>query len=218
MKNLEKLKTIFLSERISNDEKHNIVHKYFNSKLNILTEDQEKRINEIANDALGPEYLKLFGKNWREIIIKYKIKGSKYNLIYEESPYENLGWQELKEVCFSTSEEYPPIIKNDKIWNPFSNNKEKENELISVLFEILEIKYSIYQELLSRQLIIDRTKCGYWEFSRYIFLPNIITFQNLREKFPDVFDFYIQSLLLNYDQIKIVEIEEEVENLRNKLC
>ena len=87
---------------------------------------------------------------------------------------------------------------------------------MSILFEILDIKHSVYQELLSRKLIFD-TKTGYWEYYRYLYLPRIYTFQDLRDKFPDVFDIYIQTLMENFDQVKIIEIKDEIEQLRNKL-
>lgn len=215
MKNLESLKKIFLSEKINNDEKENIVHSYFNYKLKLLSKDQEKQI-EISKKVLEQEYLKRLGENWKDLSKKYKIKSYKYYLLNETSQYSDLRWDELKEVSLISTEDFPIIRDGGKIWNPLSKHPKIKKKLMSILFEILDIKYSIYQELLSRKLIFD-IKTGFQEHSRYLYLPRIYTFQNLRDKFPDVFDIYIQTLLENFDQVKIIEIKDEIEQLKNKL-
>ena len=217
MKNLESLKKIFMSEKINNDEKKNIVHSYFNYKSKLLSKDQEKQIEISTKKILEQEYLKRFGENWKYLTKKYKISSYQYYLLNETSQYSDLYWDELKKVSLISPEDFPIIKDGGKIWNPLSKHPKIQEKLMSILFEILDIKHSVYQELLSRKLIFD-IKTGFWEYSRYLYLPKIYTFQELRDKFPDVFDIYIQTLLENFDKVKIIEIKDEIEQLRNKLC
>ena len=217
MKNLESLKKIFLSEKLNNDEKKNIVHSYFNYKSKLLSKDQEKQIEISTKKILEQEYLKRLGENWKDLTKKYKISSCRYRLLKETSQYSDLCWDELEEVYLISPENFPIVKDGGKIWNPLSKHPKIKKKLMSILFEILDIKHSVYQELLSRKLIFD-TKTGYWEYVRYLYLPGIYTFQDLRDKFPDVFDIYIQTLLENFDKVKIIEIKDEIEQLRNKLC
>lgn len=217
MKNLENLKKIFMSEKINNDEKKNIVHSYFNYKSKLLSKDQEKQIEISTKKILEQEYLKRLGENWKDLTKKHKINNYPYYLLNETSQYSDLCWDELKEVSLISPKDFPIIKDGNNFWNPLSKHPKIKKKLMSILFEILDIKHSVYQELLSRKLIFD-IKIGFWEYSRYLYLPNIYTFQDLRDKFPDVFDIYIQTLLENFDQVKIIEIKDEIEQLRNKLC
>ena len=73
MKNLESLKKIFMSEKINNDEKKNIVHSYFNYKSKLLSKDQEKQIEISTKKILEQEYLKRLGENWKDLTKKHKI-------------------------------------------------------------------------------------------------------------------------------------------------
>ena len=217
MKNLESLKKIFLSEKINNDEKKNIVHSYFNYKSKLLSKDQEKQIEISTKKILEQEYLKRLGENWKDLTKKHKISGYQYYLLNEISQYSDLCWDELKKASLISPKDFPIIKDGNEFWNPLSKHPKIKKKLMSILFEILEIKYSVYQELLTRKLIFD-IKTGVREYSRYLYLPRIYTFQDLRDKFPDVFDIYIQTLLENFDQVKIIEIKDEIEQLRNKLC
>ena len=167
MKNLERLKKIFLSEKINNDEKKNIVHSYFNYKSKLLSKNQKKQVDILTKKFLEQEYLKRLGENWKDLIKKYKIGSYQYYLLNETSQYSDLCWNELKEIYLISPEDFPVIKDGDKFWNPLSKHPKKKKKITSILFEILDIKYSVYQELLSRKLIFD-TKTGFIEYSRYL--------------------------------------------------
>ena len=49
------------------------------------------------------------------------------------------------------------------------------------------------------------------------FLPGIITYNDLYTKYPKIFNSWIQTLLKSIDSVKIISIDEEVNNLKKFL-
>lgn len=220
MKNLENCRVIYLSSEIDKQEKVTIVHTYFNYKSDLLTKDKNNIVNEKLKKVLEREYTKLLGNNWRNVIEKYKIPEYLCYIISEPSPYRKTAWRELEDVNLALPDDFPMISTIDQtnhFWNPLDRLYEERNELLSLLFDILNVKYEVYKEFLEKKIILD-TKLGFWDYSRYGFLIGIYTFESLRDKFPEIFDVYIRSQLKEYDQVKIIEVEDEVKYLRNKLC
>lgn len=220
MKNLKNCRVIYLSSEIDKQEKVNIVHTYFNYKSDQLTKDKNNIVNEKLKKVLEREYTKLLGKNWRNVFEKYKIPEYLCYIISEPSPYRKTAWRELEDVTLALPDDFPmiyAIYQTSHFWNPLDKLYEERNELLSLLFDILDVKYGVYKEFLEKKIILD-TKLGFWDYSRYGFLIGIYTFENLRDKFPEIFDVYIRSQLKEYDQVKIIEVEDEVKYLRNKLC
>lgn len=221
MKNLKNCRVIYLSSEIDKQEKVNIVHTYFNYKSDQLTKDKDDIVNEKLKKVLEREYTKLLGNTWRNVFEKYKPVEYLCYIISEPSPYRKTAWRELEDVTLTLPDNFPLISPIESsschFWNILDNLPEERNELLSLLFDILDVKYEVYKEFLEKKIILD-TKLGFWDYSRYGFLIGIYTFENLRDKFPEIFDVYIQSQLKEYDQIKIIEVEDEVKYLRNKLC
>ena len=133
-------------------------------------------------------------------------------IVYQnENDFLKPSFSSFSHKLLEDSKYYYHIL--DKEDEHFNYLKETEPEKLSILNQIKDLQ----NFLTTNELIFD-TKTGSWKYSRYLYLPGIYTFQDLRDKFPDVFDIYIQTLLENFDQVKIIEIKDEVEQLRNKLC
>ena len=209
---LDTTKQIFLSEKINNGDRILIVRSYYTSCLKKLSIEIDKETDKISEKFLNMYYDKHLGKSWNKLVEKYKLRQhSVYLLFYEkplikERPLEEkyFGSYFSSGLKYFSSKEYPII--NCDLQKDFEKSRLKK-KLVSLLYEKIEIQNKIIQELLSSGVMTEYKS----------FLPGIITYNDLYTKYPKIFNSWIQTLLESIDSVKIISIDEEVNNLKNFL-
>ena len=209
---LDTTKQIFLSEKINNGDRILIVRSYYTSCLKKLSIEIDKETDKISEKFLNMYYDKHLGKSWNKLVEKYKLRQhSVYLLFYEkplikERPLEEkyFGSYFSSGLKYFSSKKYPII--NYDLQKDFEKSRLKK-KLISLLYEKIEIQNKIIQELLSSGVMTEYKS----------FLPGIITYNDLYTKYPKIFNSWIQTLLESIDSVKIISIDEEVNNLKKFL-
>ena len=207
---LDTTKQIFLSEKINNGDRILIVRSYYTSCLKKLSIEIDKETDKISEKFLNMYYDKHLGKSWNKLVEKYKLRQHNIYLFYEK-PLIKEGHLEEKYFgsyfssgLISSPKKYPII--NYDLQKDFEKSRLKK-KLISLLYEKIEIQNKIIQELLSSGVVTEYQS----------FLPGIITYNDLYTKYPKIFNSWIQTLLKSIDSVKIISIDEEVNNLKNFL-
>ena len=207
---LDTTKQIFLSEKINNDDRILIVRSYYTSCLKKLSIEIDKETDKISEKFLNKYYDKHLGKSWNKLVEKYKLRQHSVYLFYEK-PLIKEGHLEEKYFgsyfssgLISSPKKYPII--NYDLQKDFEKSRLKK-KLISLLYEKIEIQNKIIQELLSSGVVTEYQS----------FLPGIITYNDLYTKYPKIFNSWIQTLLKSIDSVKIISIDEEVNNLKKFL-
>ena len=207
---LDTTKQIFLSEKINNGDRILIVRSYYTSCLKKLSIEIDKETDKISEKFLNMYYDKHLGKSWNKLAEKYKLRQHNIYLFYEKSLIKEGHLEEkyfgsyFSSGLISSPKEYPII--NCDLQKDFEKSRLKK-KLVSLLYEKIEIKNKIIQELLSSGVVT-----GYQSF-----LPGIITYNDLYTKYPKIFNSWIQTLLESIDSVKIISIDEEVNNLKKFL-
>ena len=209
---LDTTKQIFLSEKINNGDRILIVRSYYTSCLKKLSIEIDKETDKISEKFLNKYYDKHLGKSWNKLVEKYKLRQhSVYLLFYEkplikERPLEEkyFGSYFSSGLKYFSSKKYPII--NCDLQKDFEKSRLKK-KLVSLLYEKIEIQNKIIQELLSSGVVTEYQS----------FLPGIITYNDLYTKYPKIFNSWIQTLLKSIDSVKIISIDEEVNNLKKFL-
>ena len=209
---LDTTKQIFLSEKINNGDRILIVRSYYTSCLKKLSIEIDKETDKISEKFLNMYYDKHLGKSWNKLVEKYKLRQhSVYLLFYEkplikERPLEEkyFGSYFSSGLKYFSSKKYPII--NCDLQKDFEKSRLKK-KLVSLLYEKIEIQNKIIQELLSSGVMTEYKS----------FLPGIITYNDLYTKYPKIFNSWIQTLLESIDSVKIISIDEEVNNLKKFL-
>ena len=209
---LDTTKQIFLSEKINDGDRRLIVRSYYTSYLKKLSVEIDKETDKISEKFLNKYYDKHLGKSWNKLVEKYKLRQhSVYLLFYEkplikERPLEEkyFGSYFSSGLKYFSSKKYPII--NCDLQKDFEKSRLKK-KLVSLLYEKIEIQNKIIQELLSSGVVTEYQS----------FLPGIITYNDLYTKYPKIFNSWIQTLLESIDSVKIISIDEEVNNLKNFL-
>ena len=208
---LDTTKQIFLSEKINNGDRILIVRSYYTSCLKKLSIEIDKETDKISEKFLNMYYDKHLGKSWNKLVEKYKLRQHSVYLFYEipliqESPLEEkyFGSYFSSGLKYFSPKEYPII--NCDLQKDFEKSRLKK-KLVSLLYEKIEIQNKIIQELISSGAMTEYQ----------LFLPGIITYNDLYTKYPKIFNSWIQTLLESIDSVKIISIDEEVNNLKNFL-
>ena len=208
---LDTTKQIFLSEKINNDDRILIVRSYYTSCLKKLSIEIDKETDKISEKFLNMYYDKHLGKSWNKLAEKYKLRQHNIYLFYEKSLIKEGHLEEKyfgsyfsSGLKYFSSKEYPII--NCDLQKDFEKSRLKK-KLVSLLYEKIEIQNKIIQELLSSGVMTEYKS----------FLPGIITYNDLYTKYPKIFNSWIQTLLESIDSVKIISIDEEVNNLKNFL-
>ena len=189
-----------------------IVRSYYTSYLKKLSVEIDKETDKISEKFLNKYYDKHLGKSWNKLVEKYKLRQhSVYLLFYEkplikERPLEEkyFGSYFSSGLKYFSSKKYPII--NCDLQKDFEKSRLKK-KLVSLLYEKIEIQNKIIQELLSSGVVTEYQS----------FLPGIITYNDLYTKYPKIFNSWIQTLLKSIDSVKIISIDEEVNNLKKFL-
>ena len=207
---LDTTKQIFLSEKINNGDRIVIVRSYYTSCLKKLSIEIDKETDKISEKFLNKYYDKHLGKSWNKLAEKYKLRQHNIYLFYEKSLIKEGHLEEkyfgsyFSSGLISSPKEYPII--NYDLQKDFEKSRLKK-KLISLLYEKIEIQNKIIQELLSSGVVTEYQS----------FLPGIITYNDLYTKYPKIFNSWIQTLLKSIDSVKIISIDEEVNNLKKFL-
>ena len=208
---LDTTKQIFLSEKINDGDRRLIVRSYYTSYLKKLSVEIDKETDKISEKFLNMYYDKHLGKSWNKLVEKYKLRQHSVYLFYEkplikERPLEEkyFGSYFSSGLKYFSSKKYPII--NCDLQKDFEKSRLKK-KLVSLLYEKIEIQNKIIQELLSSGVMTEYKS----------FLPGIITYNDLYTKYPKIFNSWIQTLLKSIDSVKIISIDEEVNNLKKFL-
>ena len=208
---LDTTKQIFLSEKINDSDRRLIVRSYYTSCLKKLSVEIDKETDKISEKFLNKYYDKHLGKSWNKLVEKYKLRQHSVYLFYEkllikeghlEEKY--LGSYFSSGLKYFSSKKYPII--NCDLQKDFEKSRLKK-KLVSLLYEKIEIQNKIILELLSSGVVTEYQS----------FLPGIITYNDLYTKYPKIFNSWIQTLLESIDSVKIISIDEEVNNLKKFL-
>ena len=207
---LDTTKQIFLSEKINDGDRRLIVRSYYTSYLKKLSVEIDKETDKISEKFLNKYYDKHLGKSWNKLVEKYKLRQHSVYLFYEkplikERPLEEKYFESYFSSGLISSPKKYPIINCD-LQKDFEKSRLKK-KLISLLYEKIEIQNKIIQELLSSGVVTEYQS----------FLPGIITYNDLYTKYPKIFNSWIQTLLESIDSVKIISIDEEVNNLKKFL-
>ena len=187
-----------------------IVRSYYTSYLKKLSVEIDKETDKISEKFLNKYYDKHLGKSWNKLAEKYKLRQHNIYLFYEKSLIKEGHLEEkyfgsyFSSGLISSPKEYPII--NCDLQKDFEKSRLKK-KLISLLYEKIEIQNKIIQELLSSGVVTEYQS----------FLPGIITYNDLYTKYPKIFNSWIQTLLKSIDSVKIISIDEEVNNLKKFL-
>ena len=208
---LDTTKQIFLSEKINDSDRRLIVRSYYTSYLKKLSVEIDKETDKISEKFLNKYYDKHLGKSWNKLAEKYKLRQHNIYLFYEKSLIKEGHLEEKyfgsyfsSGLKYFSSKEYPII--NCDLQKDFEKSRLKK-KLVSLLYEKIEIQNKIIHELLSSGVMTEYKS----------FLPGIITYNDLYTKYPKIFNSWIQTLLKSIDSVKIISIDEEVNNLKKFL-
>ena len=207
---LDTTKQIFLSEKINDGDRRLIVRSYYTSYLKKLSVEIDKETDKISEKFLNKYYDKHLGKSSKKKKKKYKLRQHNNYLFYEKSLIKEGHLEEkyfgsyFSSGLISSPKKYPII--NYDLQKDFEKSRLKK-KLISLLYEKIEIQNKIIQELLSSGVVTEYQS----------FLPGIITYNDLYTKYPKIFNSWIQTLLKSIDSVKIISIDEEVNNLKKFL-
>ena len=207
---LDTTKQIFLSEKINDGDRRLIVRSYYTSYLKKLSVEIDKETDKISEKFLNMYYDKHLGKSWNKLVEKYKLRQHSVYLFYEKSLIKEGHLEEkyfgsyFSSGLISSPKKYPII--NCDLQKDFEKSRLKK-KLVSLLYEKIEIQNKIIQELLSSGVVTEYQS----------FLPGIITYNDLYTKYPKIFNSWIQTLLKSIDSVKIISIDEEVNNLKKFL-
>ena len=207
---LDTTKQIFLSEKINNGDRILIVRSYYTSCLKKLSIEIDKETDKILEKFLNMYYDKQLGKSWNKLAEKYKLRQHNIYLFYEKSLIKEGHLEEkyfgsyFSSGLISSPKKYPII--NCDLQKDFEKSRLKK-KLVSLLYEKIEIQNKIIHELLSSGVMTEYKS----------FLPGIITYNDLYTKYPKIFNSWIQTLLESIDSVKIISIDEEVNNLKKFL-
>ena len=213
MKNSENSKKVYLSENIDKDYKYQIIRAYFHEKSRRLIGDQEKKFDEKIRRILEDAYIKKLGDNWEEIVEKYNVPRNYQSLIHEDFEFPDCQWGDEIKLVYNSSKEYP-VIKDSKgkYFNPIDSYSGRP-KLLKELMEIIEIKYEIYKSMVKSGAIIEVPSPRYWG-DKLISLPGVNTYEDLKKKYPEIFEFWIQYILRGCDSVEIISKETETETLK----
>ena len=213
MKNSENSKKVYLSENIDKDYKYQIIRAYFHEKSRRLIGDREKKFDEKIGRILEDAYIKKLGDNWEDIVEKYNVPRNYQSLIHEDFEFPNCQWGDEVKLVYNSSKEYP-VIKDSKgkYFNPIDSYRGRP-KLLKELMEIIEIKYEIYKSMVKSGAIIEVPSPRYWG-DKLISLPGVNTYEDLKKKYPEIFEFWIQYILRGCDSVEIISKETETETLK----
>lgn len=213
MKNSENSKKVYLSENIDKDYKYQIIRAYFHEKSRRLIGDREKKFDEKIRRILEDAYIKKLGDNWEEIVEKYNVPRNYQSLIHEDFEFPDCQWGDEIKLVYNSSKEYP-VIKDSKgkYFNPIDSYRGRP-KLLKELMEIIEIKYEIYKSMVKSGAIIEVPSPRYWG-DKLISLPGVNTYEDLKKKYPEIFEFWIQYILRSCDSVEIISKETETETLK----
>lgn len=213
MKNSENSKKVYLSENIDKDYKYQIIRAYFHEKSRRLIGDREKKFDEKIRRIIEDAYIKKLGDNWEEIVEKYNVPRNYQSLIHEDFEFPDCQWGDEIKLVYNSSKEYP-VIKDSKgkYFNPIDSYRGRP-KLLKELMEIIEIKYEIYKSMVKSGAIIEVPSPRYWG-DKLIGLPGVNTYEDLKKKYPEIFEFWIQYILRGCDSVEIISKETETETLK----
>ena len=213
MKNSENSKKVYLSENIDKDYKYQIIRAYFHEKSRRLIGDREKKFDEKIRRILEDAYIKKLGDNWEDIVEKYNVPRNYQSLIHEDFEFPDCQWGDEIKLVYNSSKEYP-VIKDSKgkYFNPIDSYRGRP-KLLKELMEIIEIKYEIYKSMVKSGAIIEVPSPRYWG-DKLISLPGVNTYEDLKKKYPEIFEFWIQYILRGCDSVEIISKETETETLK----
>ena len=213
MKNSENSKKVYLSENIDKDYKYQIIRAYFHEKSRRLIGDREKKFDEKIGRILEDAYIKKLGDNWEDIVEKYNVPRNYQSLIHEDFEFPDCQWGDEVKLVYNSSKEYP-VIKDSKgkYFNPIDSYRGRP-KLLKELMEIIEIKYEIYKSMVKSGAIIEVPSPRYWG-DKLISLPGVNTYEDLKKKYPEIFEFWIQYILRGCDSVEIISKETETETLK----
>lgn len=213
MKNSENSKKVYLSENIDKDYKYQIIRAYFHEKSRRLVGDREKKFDEKIRRILEDAYIKKLGDNWEDIVEKYNVPRNYQSLIHEDFEFPDCQWGDEIKLVYNSSKEYP-VIKDSKgkYFNPIDSYRGRP-KLLKELMEIIEIKYEIYKSMVKSGAIIEVPSPRYWG-DKLISLPGVNTYEDLKKKYPEIFEFWIQYILRSCDSVEIISKETETETLK----
>lgn len=213
MKNSENSKKVYLSENIDKDYKYQIIRAYFHEKSRRLIGDREKKFDEKIRRILEDSYIKKLGDNWEDIVEKYNVPRNYQSLIHEDFEFPDCQWGDEVKLVYNSSKEYP-VIKDSKgkYFNPIDSYRGRP-KLLKELMEIIEIKYEIYKSMVKSGAIIEVPSPRYWG-DKLISLPGVNTYEDLKKKYPEIFEFWIQYILRGCDSVEIISKETETETLK----
>ena len=213
MKNSENSKKVYLSENIDKDYKYQIIRAYFHEKSRRLIGDQEKKFDEKIRKILEDAYTRKLGDNWEDIVEKYNVPRNYQSLIHEDFEFPDCQWGDEVKLVYNSSKEYP-VIKDSKgkYFNPIDSYRGRP-KLLKELMEIIEIKYEIYKSMVKSGAIIEVPSPRYWG-DKLISLPGVNTYEDLKKKYPEIFEFWIQYILRSCDSVEIISKETETETLK----
>lgn len=213
MKNSENSKKVYLSENIDKDYKYQIIRAYFHEKSRRLIGDQEKKFDENIRRIIEDAYTRKLGSNWKEIVKKYNVPRYYQSLIHEDFEFPDCQWGDETKLIYNSSKEYP-VIKDSKggYFNPIDSYRGR-TKLLKELMEIIEVKYEIYKSMVKSGAIIEVPSQRYRE-DKLISLPGVNTYEDLKKKYPEIFEFWIQHVLRSCDSVEIISKETETEILK----
>lgn len=213
MKNSENSKKVYLSENIDKDYKYQIIRAYFHEKSRRLIGNQEKKFDEKIRRILEDAYVRKLGDNWEEIVKKYHVPRNYQSLIHEDFEFPDCQWGDEIKLVYNSPKEYP-VIKDSKgkYFNPIDSYRGRP-KLLKELMEIIEIKYELYKSMVKSGAIIEVPSPRYWG-DKLISLPGVNTYEDLKKKYPEIFEFWIQYVLRSCDSVEIISKETETETLK----
>lgn len=212
MKNSENSKKVYLSENIDKDYKYQIIRAYFHEKSRRLIGDREKKFDEKIRKILEDAYTRKLGDNWEEIVEKYNVPRNYQSLIHEDFEFPDCQWGDEIKLVYNSPKEYP-VIKDSKgkYFNPIDSYRGRP-KLLKELMEIIEVKYEIYKSMVKSGAIIEVPNPCWGD--KLISLPGVNTYEDLKKKYPEIFEFWIQYILRSCDNVEIISKETETEILR----
>lgn len=212
MKNSENSRKVYLSENIDKDYKYQIIRAYFHEKSRYLIGDREKKFDEKIRRILEDAYTRKLGNNWKEIVKKYNVPLNYQSLIHEDFEFPDCQWGDEIKLVYNSSKEYPVIRDSKgKYFNPIDSYRGRP-KLLKELMEIIEVKYEIYKSMVKSGAIIEVPNPCWGD--RLISLPGVNTYEDLKKKYPEIFEFWIQYVLRSCDSVEIISKETETETLK----
>ena len=218
MIDLKNMKIIHLFDKLETSDKRSIVNNYYKTKIAELGGAEiDSQIDRIEKKYLECYYKRLLGESWKILVEKYEIPKQNICLVSEklnckepnlDSIFFNSNHFSPGSLVYFSKTEYPYLCnKYNDIVEKFGKCKCKR-ELVSLLYEKIFIQNKFIQNMISKGDIM----------TKFSYLPNINTYGELRNKYPEIFEIHIQEILkTGFDSLQLIKVDDEIKTIKKFL-